>query len=124
MVTESILESIKYMLGINSEDTNFDRDLIIYINGALMIVNQLGVGPDGYTISDSDNKWSEFLLERHDLELVKTVVYLRVRLVFDPPQNSFLVNAINSQISEYDWRIEINSRPMKEGTATSTTIDA
>lgn len=99
------------MLGIDTKDTNFDRELIIYINGALMVVNQLGVGPNGYTITGAQNTWNEFLLERTDLELVKTNIYLRVRLVFDPPQNSFLVSAIKDQIAEYDWRIEINHKP-------------
>ena len=103
----SILDSIKQMLGIDVEDTNFDRDLIIHINGALMIMNQLGVGPDGYKISSKTNTWSEFFGARTDLELVKTAVYLRVRLLFDPPQNAFLVTAIKEQIAEYDWRIEL-----------------
>lgn len=106
MVTESILDSIKQMLGIELDDINFDRELIIYINGALMIINQLGVGPTGYTIVDSNNTWTEFLINRTDLELVKSAAYLRVRLIFDPPQNSFLVSAIKEQIAEYDWRIE------------------
>lgn len=111
MVTESILDSIKNMLGINEEDTNFDRELIIYINGALMIMSQLGVGTDGYLISGRDDTWEDFMGDREDLELVKSAVYLRVRLIFDPPQNSFLVDAINKQIVEYDWRIEINHKP-------------
>lgn len=110
-VIDSILDSIKQMLGIESEDIVFDRELIIYINGALMIVNQLGVGPEGYTITSKDNIWDEFMLGRTDLELVKTDVYLRVRLIFDPPQNSFLVAAIKEQIAEYDWRIELNHKP-------------
>jgi len=111
VVTNSILDSIKQMLGIDSEDTNFDKELVIYINGALMIINQLGVGPNGYSIQDETNTWDEFLLDRTDLELVKLCVYLRVRLIFDPPQNSFLVNAIKEQITEYDWRIEWNHKP-------------
>ena len=111
MVTESILDSIKNMLGINEEDTNFDKELIIYINGALMIMSQLGVGTDGYLISGRDDTWKDFMGDREDLELVKSAVYLRVRLIFDPPQNSFLVDAINKQIAEYDWRIEINHKP-------------
>lgn len=111
MVTESILDSIKNMLGINEEDTNFDRELIIYVNGALMIMSQLGVGADGYLISGRENTWKDFIGDREDLELVKSAVYLRVRLIFDPPQNSFLVDAINKQIAEYDWRIEINHKP-------------
>ena len=108
MVIPSILESIKQLLGVSADDTNFDKEIIIYINGALMIINQLGVGPDGYAITDASNTWEEFLMNRTDLELVKAAVYLRVCLIFDPPQNSFLVNAIKEQIVEYDWRIEIN----------------
>ena len=111
MVANSILDSIKQMLGINADDTNFDSELIIYINDALMVINQLGVGPNGYIIEDALNTWDEFLIDRTDLELVKTNIYLRVRLIFDPPQNSFLVNAIKEQIQEYDWRIEVNHIP-------------
>lgn len=110
-MVESILDSIKQMLGSESEDTNFDKELIIYINGALMVINQLGVGPNGYRITDKANTWAEFMGDRTDLELVKTDVYLRVRLVFDPPQNSFLVAAIKEQITEYDWRIEMSRHP-------------
>lgn len=110
MVIESILDSIKHMLGIQKEDTNFDTELIIYINGALMILHQLGVGPKGYKITGDGNTWDELLSDRTDLELVKPAVYLRVRLTFDPPQNSFLVNAIKEQIVEYDWRIEIDHK--------------
>ena len=110
-MVESILDSIKQMLGSESEDTNFDKELIIYINGALMVINHLGVGPNGYRITDKTNTWAEFMGDRTDLELIKTDVYLRVRLVFDPPQNSFLVAAIKEQIAEYDWRIEMSRHP-------------
>ena len=110
-MVDSILDSIKQMLGSESEDTNFDRELIIYINGALMVINQLGVGPNGYKITGKENTWVEFIGDRTDLELIKTNVYLRVRLVFDPPQNSFLVSAIKEQITEYDWRIEMSRHP-------------
>lgn len=109
MVVESILDSIKQLLGVDTNDTNFDKELIIYINGALMVMTQLGVGDDGgYSIIDKSNTWDEFMLGRKNLEAVKNAVYLRVRLIFDPPQNSFLVKAIEDQIKEYEWRIEIN----------------
>ena len=107
MVTESILDSIKIMLGNSVDDTNFDAELIIFINGALSIINKLGVGPTGYKISNSSNTWDEFLGDRTDLEEVKTNVYLRVRLAFDPPQNSFLVTSIKEQIAESTWYIEL-----------------
>ena len=105
MEINSILDSIKDLLGIDSEDKSFDSALIMHINGAIMITHQLGVGPRGYKIQNRDNVWSELLLNRTDLEAVKCAIYYRVRLIFDPPQNSFLVNSINEQIKEYDWRI-------------------
>ena len=107
MVTESILDSIKIMLGNSVDDTNFDTELIIFINGALSIINKLGVGPTGYKISNNSNTWDEFLGDRTDLEEVKTNIYLRVRLAFDPPQNSFLVTSIKEQIAESTWYIEL-----------------
>lgn len=102
----SILDSIKQMLGVRAEDDAFDKELIIHINGALMILNQLGVGPvEGYAITSKDNVWTEFIGARTDLELIKTAIFLRVSLSFDPPQNSFLVNSMEKQIEEFDWRI-------------------
>ena len=111
MVIESILQSTKQMHGIDLEDTSFDREILIHTNGALMIMNQLGVGLPGFTLTSASDTWADFIGDRTDLELIKTDVYLRVRLVFDPPQNSFLVDAIKKQIEEYDWRIEINHIP-------------
>ena len=103
----SILDSIKIMLGNSVDDTNFDAELIMFINGALAIINKLGVGSTGYKISNNFNTWDEFLGDRTDLEEVKTNVYLRVRLAFDPPQNSFLVTSIKEQIMESTWYIEL-----------------
>lgn len=106
-MVESILNSIKKMLGVNSEDTSFDDELILYINGALMVMTQLGVGPKtGFSITSQNETWTQFLEGRTDVDLVFSNVYLRVRLIFDPPTNSFLVAAIEKQIKEYDWRIE------------------
>lgn len=114
MVIESILDSVKQAIGgIAPDDTTFDKDLIMFTNGALMVMTQLGVGPvTGYSITSSDNKWIEFIGDRKDLEAVGTDVCLRVRLVFDPPANSFLVKAIEDQIKEYDWRIACNTTPV------------
>lgn len=112
---ESILGSIKQMLGISQDETNFDSELMLHINGALMIINQLGVGPStGFIVLGKTQTWSEFLADRKDLELVKTAVYLRVRLMFDPPQNSFLVSSIQKQIEEFDWRITATAAPVVE----------
>ena len=111
MEITSILDSIKQMVTGNIEDTSFDSELIIYINSALSIVNKFGVGPDGFRITGKDETWDEFLLTREDLEMVKTNIYLRVRLMFDPPQNAFLVTAIKEQIDEGNFYIEMYHKP-------------
>lgn len=107
---ESILNSIKKLLGIPSDYTNFDTDIIIHINTALMILNQLGVGPEkGLIITDSDDTWDDFISEDDDLEAVKTYVYLKVKSVFDPPLNSSILEANKQVINELEWRLNINS---------------
>ena len=112
---ESILTSIKKLLGIAEEYTHFDQDIIMQINSALFDLTQLGVGPSaGFIVLGKTQTWSEFLADRKDLELVKTAVYLRVRLMFDPPQNSFLVSSIQKQIEEFDWRITATAAPVVE----------
>lgn len=108
---EIILASIKKLLGINEIDTNFDQEIIMHINSVLMVLNQLGVGPKvGFKISNSET-WASFIGDRIDLEMVRSYVYLKVRLLFDPPQNSFLVEAINKQIEEFEWRLQLQVEP-------------
>lgn len=103
---DSILTTIKKMLGIEEEYTHFDADIIMHINGVLMTLAQIGVGPDtGIFITDASSVWSELLGERKDLEGVKTYIYLRVRLLFDPPTTSYVLEAIKEQTKELDWRL-------------------
>ena len=104
---DSILSSIKKLLGIAEEYTNFDQDLIIHINSVLMILNQIGVGPvDGYMITNQTDQWSSFLTgDSIKLEFVKSYIYLKVKLLFDPPSNPTVITAINSMIKELEWRI-------------------
>ena len=107
---ESILTSIKKLLGPEETDTQFDEDIIIFINGAIMRLNQLGIGPPaGYSITDKNNVWSELIGTREDLDAVKTYIYLKVRLVFDPPQSGFLVDAIKGQITELESTLNIQA---------------
>ena len=109
---DSILISIKKLLGIVEEDSSFDIDIIIAINSAFMVLNQLGVGPEGgFTISDDMATWAEFLPEGKQLEAVKTYIYLKVKLVFDPPASSTVLEAFQRQISEYEWRLNIAVDP-------------
>lgn len=104
---DSILASIKKLLGIHESYTEFDQDIIIHINTAFAILNQLGVGPeDGFEIQDERDIWDNYITKLNH-SMVKTYVYLKVRLVFDPPTNSFLVDSINRTLSELEWRIHL-----------------
>ena len=103
----SIFNTVKSLLGIALDDTTFDPELLIHTNATLMVINQLGVGDRGFHIAGATETWDDFTKGRKDLELIKTNVYFRVRLAFDPPQNSFLVQSMEKQIAESDWRIEI-----------------
>ena len=104
---ESILTSVKKLLGIEAEDTSFDVDIIIHINSALMVLNQLGAGPvAGLSIKDASTTWAEFLPENsNSLEAVKSYVFLKVKILFDPPLSSAAMNAMNKLIDEFEWRI-------------------
>lgn len=103
---DSILTSIKKMLGITEEYEQFDADLIIHINSVFMVLTQLGVGPDkGFSISGKEEVWTDFLTEEQRLELVKSYMHLKVKLLFDPPLSSAVMEVINRQISEFEWRL-------------------
>ena len=109
---ENILDSIKKLLGIDEMDLNFDQELIMHINSVFMVLNQLGVGPvEGFKISSNEEVWTDFVGTRLDLESIKSYIYLKVRLLFDPPQNSFLVGSIEKQIEEQEWRLQVQVEP-------------
>lgn len=109
---DSILTSIKKLLGIAEDYTNFDMDIIIHINSVFSILTQLGVGPsEGFSISDKRDTWYDFIGDSTKIELVKTYIYLKVRLVFDPPQSSSVIDAINRTISELEWRLNVSVDP-------------
>ena len=113
-MNDSILDTIKKMLGLDPDYTPFDTDIIVHINGALMVLRQLGIGPaEGYSITDSDELWSDFLGSDKMLEAVKAFVYLKVKSVFDPPQSSVAMEAIQKQIEEYTWRLNVAVDPTK-----------
>ena len=107
---DSILNTIKKLLGIDPEYDPFDTDVIVAINSALMTLTQVGVGPrEGFLIRDSTETWEDFVGDRKDLESIKSFVYLKTKLVFDPPTNSFTIDALERQADEYLWRISINA---------------
>lgn len=107
---ESILTSVKKLNGIDKEYTHYDSDIIMYINSALMTLRQIGVGPtEGFAIEDDTAVWSDIIPEEFDLliESVKTYVAHKVKLAFDPPQNSAALQALKEIIAEDEWRINI-----------------
>lgn len=102
----SILISTKKVLSLAANYKAFDEDILMHINATFTILNQLGLGPvNGFMIEDETNEWEEFGVPSNQLNLVKTYVYLKVRLLFDPPATSFLIEAANKQIEEYEWRL-------------------
>lgn len=105
---ESILGSIKKLLGIHEDDTTFDMDVMIHINSAILALTENGIGPqNGFAIKGSTEKWSDFLGSSSLLEASKTFIYLTVKLVFDPPTSSFVIDAYQKQLNEIIWRLNI-----------------
>lgn len=106
---DSILISIKKQLGGPIADCeDFDTDVIIHINTTLMILTQLGVGPSkGFSISDKTAVWTDFVSDIERIEAIKTYVYLKVKLIFDPPQSGAGMEALNKTITELEWRINV-----------------
>lgn len=103
---ESILTSIKKLLGIAEEYTQFDTDIIIHINTVFMTLQQLGVGPEeGFSIVDSEAVWTDFMENSILLNSVKTYIYLKVKLLFDPPLSSSTIECFNKVISELEFRM-------------------
>ena len=105
----SILNSVKLMSGISPDIYEF-HEVVFHINSVFGILTQLGIGPkEGFSIQDSLQTWDEFLeVSDHNSGIVKSYMYAKVRLLFDPPQNSFLVKALEDQITEFEWRLEFN----------------
>lgn len=106
---ESILKTLKKMLGMDSEFTAFDTDLLMHINSIFMTLHQLGVGPkEVFRISGDEETWGSFLSNsrtENDLNAVMDYMYLKLRILFDPPSSSYVLSALESQMKEYEWRL-------------------
>lgn len=110
-IMESILDTIKKMLGLPDTQTAFDIDIIIDINMAINTLSQIGVGPkEGFSITGPDETWEEYIGTSPKLEMVKAYIYLKVKQIFDPGSNS-LTQAIETQIKELEWRISVQVDP-------------
>jgi hypothetical protein len=106
---DSILISTKKILGVSEDYTVFDLDITTHINAAFSILHQLGIPEDGFYIEDETALWSEIPdVVPTQLNLIKTYVYLKVRSIFDPPGTSFLIEATNNQLREYEWRLNVS----------------
>lgn len=105
---DSILQSVKKLLGISEEYDHFDQDIMLHINSVFSILFQLGVGPDEpFQIEDEDATWDQFLDDLAMIDCVKSYVYLRVKNLFDPPTTSFNLDAVKNMISELEWRMTV-----------------
>lgn len=103
---DSILTSIKKLLGVSEEYTHFDPDIIMHINSVFMILTQMGVGPaNGFRIEDETAKWTDFITDEDKLEGVKSYIHLKVKLLFDPPLSGAVKESTNQLISELEWRL-------------------
>ena len=108
---ESILTSIKKLLGPEEEYEEFDVDIIIHINSAFSTLHQLGVGPaNAFKIQDASAVWEDFIPEdSENFEFVKTYIYLKVKKIFDPPLNASVLSAIEAEIKELEWRLNVEA---------------
>lgn len=106
---ESVLTTIKKLLGLDEDYTHFDTDIILHINTVLMAAGQLGIEIAQH-VTSSDETWLSILKKpRDDLEALKTYIYLKVRLLFDPPTNSFTIGALEKLAQEYEWRLNVQA---------------
>lgn len=105
---DSILTSVKKLLGIAEEYTQFDEDIIMHINTVFLNLTQLGVGPEeGFSIEDDSAIWDDFIEDNIQLQAVKSYMYLKVKLLFDPPLSSSVVESMNRMIAELEWRLNV-----------------
>lgn len=113
---ESILNSVKKMIGIDQDYTVFDVDIITHTNTAFSILHQLGVGPDeGFEVTDNTQTWTDFMGDDPRLNFVKSWVTLKVKMLFDPPQSSALIDSANRLLNELEWRINVSVDPKDQG---------
>lgn len=111
-LNESILDSTKQSLLIPIDYNVFDNTIIIHINSVFTTLNQLGVGPpQGFSIKSNETKWNDYLDSDLNLNAVQSYMYLRVRLLFDLPTNSFTITAFKEQIKELEWRLQVQADP-------------
>lgn len=114
-MTDSILISVKESLGVEGT-THFDGVITESINSAFFTLNQIGVGPaEGFAITGTSEVWSDYIPDTKVQQCVKTYVFLKVRMVFDPPAQSFLLENFKTQIAEFEWRLRVDAEQRASG---------
>lgn len=109
-MTTSILDSTKKVLGIASDYDIYDLDITMHINSAFSTLHQLGVGPtEPFSIMDSSTNWSSFIGTKTGIESVKSYIWAKVRLAFDPPGTSFAIDALEKMCIEFEWRLNVKA---------------
>lgn len=119
---DSILVTIRKLVCGDPYANHFDADLLVHINACFSVLNQLGVGPEkGFVVTDETQNWSDYAADSTVLNLVKTYITLKVRLIFDPPLTSSVLEAMNKEISQLEWRLNVAVDPGKPTSTSKTT---
>lgn len=119
---DSILMTIRKLVCGNPYADHFDTDLLVHINACFSILNQLGVGPEsGFVVTDETQSWSSYVADNYILNMVKTYVTLKVKKVFDPPLTSSVLEAMDKEISQLEWRLNVAVDPVKSTSTSKTT---
>lgn len=119
---DSILMTIRKLVCGNPYADHFDTDLLVHINACFSILNQLGVGPEnGFVVTDETQSWSSYIADNYILNMVKTYVTLKVKKIFDPPLTSSVLEAMDKEISQLEWRLNVAVDPVKPTSTSKTT---
>ena len=119
---DSILMTIRKLVCGNPYADHFDTDLLVHINACFSILNQLGVGPEnGFVVTDETQSWSSYVTDNYILNMVKTYVTLKVKKIFDPPLTSSVLEAMDKEISQLEWRLNVAVDPVKPTSTSKTT---
>ena len=107
---ESILQTVKATIGITSDQTHFDSEILMHINSIIAKLNQIGIGPtEGFRVEDESSDWSSFIGDDPNLDMVKDYISISVKLAFDPPSNSFAIDSLRKITDEYEWRLSVKA---------------
>lgn len=112
---DSILESVKKVIGLTNEDTHFDEDLIMHINSEFDFLKQLGVSDEDFAIEDASTEWADYLPSDNSLNVVKSYICLRAKKIFDPPSSGILLQALNEEIDKYEWKLNVIAEQREGG---------